>query len=240
MRTLAPVPPVSPAAALVPPGRACFRHESFAAPESAGGDRRHTREITWRLAVVGKAMAELWRARGLPDVPFLLPISVDLRPKGEPGPVFGNSLAFHFARFRPSDTTDVGRAGPGSAPADGRRRPRRPDRGQRGGDGISPVPAALADAERAAVDGGWRAVLVQLRRPGRVAARPRAVLRPAGPERLSHPSCSAAPRARGILQPVRRSPQPRRLLARGRGESTTKRHGSSRWYGRAWDGSGHG
>jgi hypothetical protein len=107
MRTLAPVPPVSPAAALIPPGRACFRHESFAAPESAGGDRRHTREITWRLAVVGKAMAELWRARGLPDVPFLLPISVDLRPKGEPGPVFGNSLAFHFARFRPSDTTDV-------------------------------------------------------------------------------------------------------------------------------------
>lgn len=107
MRTLAPVPPVSPATALAPPGRTRFRHESFLAPELAGGDRRATREITWRLALVGKAMAELWRKRGLPDVPFLLPISVDLRPKGEPGPVFGNSLAFHFARFRPSDTGDV-------------------------------------------------------------------------------------------------------------------------------------
>lgn len=107
MRSLAPVPPVSPAAALIPPGRPCFRHESFVAPDLAGPDRRGTREITWRLAVVGKAMAELWRTRGLPDVPFLLPISVDLRPKGEPGAVFGNSLAFHFARFRPSATTDT-------------------------------------------------------------------------------------------------------------------------------------
>jgi hypothetical protein len=107
MRTLAPEPPVSPAAGLVPPGRTCFRHESFSAPDLAAVDRRATREITWRLAVVGKAMAELWRTRGLPDVPFLLPISVDLRPKGEPGPVFGNSLAFHFARFLPSDASDV-------------------------------------------------------------------------------------------------------------------------------------
>jgi hypothetical protein len=107
MRTLAPVPPVSLAATLVPPGRARFRHECFDAPDLATVDRRGTREITWRLAVVGKAMAELWRARGLPDVPFLLPISVDLRAKGEPGPVFGNSLAFHFARFHPSDTGDV-------------------------------------------------------------------------------------------------------------------------------------
>jgi len=106
MRTLAPVPPVSPAAALVPPGRTQFRHESFAAADPAA-DRRATREITWRLAVVGKAMAELWHRRGLPQVPFLLPISVDLRPKGEPGPVFGNSLAFHFARFLPSDASDV-------------------------------------------------------------------------------------------------------------------------------------
>jgi hypothetical protein len=107
MRTLAPEPPVSPAATLIPPGRACFRHESFVAPDPTSGDRRGTREITWRLAVVGRAMAELWRRRGLPEAPFLLPISVDLRPKGESGPVFGNSLAFHFARFQPSDTSDV-------------------------------------------------------------------------------------------------------------------------------------
>jgi hypothetical protein len=40
-------------------------------------------------------------------VPFLLPIGVDLRPKGDSGPTFGNLLAFHFARFRPSDTADL-------------------------------------------------------------------------------------------------------------------------------------
>jgi len=49
----------------------------------------------------------LWARRGLPDVPFLLPISVDLRLKGEDTPTFGNMLAFHFARFRPSDTRDL-------------------------------------------------------------------------------------------------------------------------------------
>jgi hypothetical protein len=105
MRTLAPVPPVSLATTLVPPGRACFALESFVAPDTA--DQRATREISWRLALVGKAMAELWQRRGLPDVPFLLPISVDLRPKGDPGATFGNQLAFHFARFAPSDTHDV-------------------------------------------------------------------------------------------------------------------------------------
>jgi hypothetical protein len=105
MRTLAPVPPVSLATTLLPPGRACFAQESFAGPDT--GDERATREISWRLALVGKAMAELWQRRGLPDVPFLLPISVDLRPKGHPGATFGNQLAFHFARFPPSDTRDV-------------------------------------------------------------------------------------------------------------------------------------
>ena len=52
-------------------------------------------------------MTELWRRRDLADVPCLLPISVDVRPKGELGATFGNHLAFHFARFRPSDTADV-------------------------------------------------------------------------------------------------------------------------------------
>jgi hypothetical protein len=32
---------------------------------------------------------------------------VDLRPKGDLGPTFGNQLGFHFARFLPSDTADV-------------------------------------------------------------------------------------------------------------------------------------
>jgi hypothetical protein len=106
LKTLAPVPPVSPGSNVVPPGRTCFRRESFVSPDSAAGERA-TREITWRLALVGKAMAELWARRGLAAVPFLLPISVDLRPKGELGATFGNHLAFHFARFSPSETADV-------------------------------------------------------------------------------------------------------------------------------------
>ncbi len=105
LRTIAPVPPVSLAATLVPPGRACFMQESFVGPDA--GEQRATRELSWRLALVGKAMAELWRRRGLPDVPFLLPVSVDQRPKGAPGPTFGSQLGFYFARFRPSDTGDV-------------------------------------------------------------------------------------------------------------------------------------
>jgi hypothetical protein len=103
MRTLPRTLPVSPATA--PTGRVCFRQASFTERDSV----RVTHEIWWRLAVVGKAMRRLWEQRNLPDVPFLLPIAVDLRPKGEPGPTFGNMLAFHFARFRPSDAADVPR-----------------------------------------------------------------------------------------------------------------------------------
>jgi hypothetical protein len=105
IRTLAPIPPVSPAPARVASGQARFRQEAFAEADG-NGDRPMSREISWRLAVVGRAMAKLWERRGLPDVPFLLPIGVDLRKKGEAGPTFGNMLAFHFARFRPSDTVD--------------------------------------------------------------------------------------------------------------------------------------
>lgn len=107
MRALAPVSPVSPGTGRDAPGRHRFWQERFAERGPGGPGPREPREISWRLAVVGRAMAELWRERGLPDVPFLLPISVDLRPRGEPGPTFGNHLAFHFARFRPSDTADV-------------------------------------------------------------------------------------------------------------------------------------
>ena len=107
MRTLTPAP-ISPGTGLASPGRVRFLQESIVEPDPALDGRRATREISWRLAVVGRAMAGLWARRGLPDVPFLVPISVDLRPKGEPGPTFGNMLAFHFARFRPSDTAEVG------------------------------------------------------------------------------------------------------------------------------------
>jgi hypothetical protein len=107
MTTLAPVPPVSPGSRLDSPGRVRFRQQSFDADASSENGNRATREICWRLAVVGKAMTELWERRRLPDVPFLVPISVDLRATGDPEPTFGNSLAFHFARFRSAEAADV-------------------------------------------------------------------------------------------------------------------------------------
>jgi hypothetical protein len=106
MRALIPEPPVSPGTGLTSPGRARFQHVSFVGDEH-GSSGRSTREICWRLALIGRTMADLWRQRGLPDLPFLVPVSVDLRPKGEPGATFGNVLAFHFARFKPSETSDV-------------------------------------------------------------------------------------------------------------------------------------
>ncbi len=95
-------------------GRSSQRYMRTLVPEAPVSDHglcgvRSTREICWRLALVGRTMADLWRQRGLPDLPFLVPVSVDLRPKGEPGATFGNVLAFHFARFKPSETADVDR-----------------------------------------------------------------------------------------------------------------------------------
>ena len=107
MRTLVPDTPVSPGTGLTSPGQARFEQASFDGDDHGLGGVRSTREICWRLALVGRTMADLWRQRGLPDLPFLVPVSVDLRPKGEPGATFGNVLAFHFARFRPSETADV-------------------------------------------------------------------------------------------------------------------------------------
>jgi len=105
MRTLASSPIVSPGTGLSTPGPARFRVDSVDAP----APRSATREIAWHLAVVGRAMAELWRRRRLPaDDPFLVAVAVDVRPKGEPGPTFGNALAFHFARFTPAETRDPG------------------------------------------------------------------------------------------------------------------------------------
>jgi hypothetical protein len=107
MRALVPASPVSPGTPLTTPGRVRFTQTSFVDDDYAIGGVRSTREICWRLAQVGRTMADLWRRRGLPDLPFLVPVSVDLRPKGEPGATFGNVLAFHFARFKPSETADV-------------------------------------------------------------------------------------------------------------------------------------
>jgi hypothetical protein len=109
MRTLVPEAPVSPGTGLTAPGRVRFEQASFIGDDHGLGGVHSTREICWRLALVGRTMADLWRQRGLPDLPFLVPVSVDLRPKGEPGATFGNVLAFHFARFKPSETADVDR-----------------------------------------------------------------------------------------------------------------------------------
>jgi hypothetical protein len=107
MATLAPLAPVSPGSQLTAPAPARFRQESFTDGSSSGKTDMATGETCWRLAVVGKAMAELWQRRRLPDVPFLVAVSVDLRAKGDSEPTFGNALAFHFARFTSSETADV-------------------------------------------------------------------------------------------------------------------------------------
>jgi hypothetical protein len=106
MRALAHPRPVSPGSGLAIPGPARFRCATFTEPASVAGATRVERDISTRLAVVARAMAELWQERGLPDTPFFVPIAVDLRPRGEPGPTFGNVLAFHFARFAPADAAD--------------------------------------------------------------------------------------------------------------------------------------
>jgi len=103
MRDLVPVPPTSPGAGRLPTGRIAFRRVALANHERWDA-RSGPRDIAWHLAVVGGSMATLWRRRGLPDTPFVVPVAVDLRPKGAPGPTIGNCLAFHFARFRPSQT----------------------------------------------------------------------------------------------------------------------------------------
>jgi hypothetical protein len=108
MRSLMPTAPVSPGTGVATFGRVRFTQRTFGEPRAGGAAGPERRDICWRLAIVGRAMADLWRRRGLPDVPFLVPISVDLRPKGDAEPTFGNALAFHFARFMPSETADVG------------------------------------------------------------------------------------------------------------------------------------
>jgi hypothetical protein len=107
LRGLVTATPVSPGTRLAASGTVRLRQQGFVDEDPPAGGERATREMAWRLAVVGKAMGELWRLRDLPDVPFLLPVSVDLRPKGDPGPTIGNVMAFHFARFTLAQTADV-------------------------------------------------------------------------------------------------------------------------------------
>jgi hypothetical protein len=107
MRGLVATTPVSPGTSLAAPGAIRLRQQSFLDEEPPAGGERAAREMPRRLAVVAKAMGELWRRRDLPDVPFLLPVSVDLRPKGDAGPTIGNVMAFHFARFTLAQTAEV-------------------------------------------------------------------------------------------------------------------------------------
>lgn len=101
LRNLAPVPPVSLAAGRNGDGRS-RRHRRFRFAATPPASDRTRRGMPWRLAVVAKAMTALWVARGLPtDVPFLVPVSIDRRARGEAGPLLGNYLAFHFARAVP-------------------------------------------------------------------------------------------------------------------------------------------
>jgi hypothetical protein len=66
--------------------------------------RAATRQVPATLAAVGRGVLRLWRGRGVRIAePFVVPISVDRRRKGEPGPVFGNFVSFHFTRFLPAD-----------------------------------------------------------------------------------------------------------------------------------------
>jgi hypothetical protein len=104
LKTLLSAPPASFARGLPTIGPQRVHVASFT---DAGGARSPLRrgEFTGRLAVVGAAVARLAARRGLPDASFVIPVSVDLRPKGDAGPVIGNYLSFHFAHFTPRDAT---------------------------------------------------------------------------------------------------------------------------------------
>jgi hypothetical protein len=81
-------------------GRTRFRHLSLG-PTTV-------RQLPATLALVASAVAELWAERGaVLETPMVVPVSVDRRRKGEPGPVFGNFLSFHFARIDPASVADV-------------------------------------------------------------------------------------------------------------------------------------
>jgi hypothetical protein len=104
LKTLLSAPPASFARDLPTIGPQRIHVASFT---DAGEARFRLRggEFTARLAVVGAAVTRLAARRGLPDASFVIPVSVDLRPKGDAGPVIGNYLSFHFAHFTPREAT---------------------------------------------------------------------------------------------------------------------------------------
>ena len=81
------------------PGRVRFRRHVVAAGSP--------RSFPITLGHVAAAVAQLHRRRGLAPGPFLVPISVDRRRKGEPGPVFSNYLSFHFICLAAEHVGDV-------------------------------------------------------------------------------------------------------------------------------------
>ena len=107
LRAITAPPRRSLARGIAPLGRVRYRHASV----PVGSGPASARTMPARLAAVGQAMTRLWQAHHLPlDEPFLVPISVDRRRKGEPGPVFCNNVAFHFARFTPASTANLSAA----------------------------------------------------------------------------------------------------------------------------------
>ncbi len=107
LESYAAEPPRSPGLGAASPGALRFRLESFVDAPALPASERAKHDFWYRLAVVGCAVAELARERRWPDHPLIVPVSLDQRRKGDAEPTFGNTLAIHFARFRPSEATNV-------------------------------------------------------------------------------------------------------------------------------------
>ncbi|MEM7167664.1 MAG: hypothetical protein AAF581_19585 [Planctomycetota bacterium] len=99
-------PPTSPGGHATRSQAQSFRFKRCSFRDS-GTASRAQKEMTWRLALVGRILRRVWQRHGIPEVPYLLPVSVDLRKKGEAGPVFSNHLSLHFPQFDPNAEIDA-------------------------------------------------------------------------------------------------------------------------------------
>jgi len=215
MRALAPVPPGRPDR-LRTPGRARFRQARFRHRERPAP--RAKREICWAPALVGKAMSELWMAR--------MPTSRSCSRSRStcvlraPGPDCSATCSprFNFARSSPRRTAEphrpqrwrcAGQMGERRFPRDGQNRTRTPSTME------FLTYRRSGDAERSAGHRGPRDLLGSTAPtrgfPGvaREALTARAVV-----NAYHAPVGAAAPRDRGILQPVWEGEQPRRIVDR--------------------------